>query len=669
MSDWTQVDQVAKDDAGNYMALTGGKWVPASGGAKSEDGKYMAYGLDMPSQQPKEQPPTRDLSMQSRIIPRRTDPSVAPGFNAGTFPEMLGGGITDLTGLPALGAAAKAVSGMAPFNPMSVARFASRAIPEIAGNIKGGIGGVIDVVKGVPAKTASEALRGEVSGELGNVQRQYTDAAAQSQRELDAINRQAAKSTEGKALTDIASAQGAVKDKLKTQADAFSNQANQHLDTLAPKSMSAEDIGAFIQDRGASNLASAKANTVKTAITDIKDPAFARARERAASGDTPSTNPNSKPIIDAAIQDIEQQIADTPAEFAQGLKKRINSLLGGERQMTAAEQRVENLRASIQGREPVSTVKEPITLQQLEFLRRWAKDPILRQDTGFGALDATRMAKTSDTISAAMKAYEPAVADYINAYKAGKQAETALLGGSRGTRATDKILETDAATIFGQKPQLAASAYLDGTKSSAMRLLQLVGGKKDEIAPIINSYLRGQIEGKTPQEVMKILQKNSGLFDVFPESKTAITNYAKATAEAERLSALASKETGRIADTSNAALKARDAARNAQGKAIDSAATNVEKSTAKAADYANEITILDSMPSDKVVSQARSTANKMLKDGFIDENRYKELSNRIAEIEKLHGKTKTARNAIRYTLYTAGGAAAYGAGKHYLPLP
>lgn len=45
MSDWTAVDQVAKDDQGKFMALVGGQWVPAAGGAKSEDGKYMAFGM------------------------------------------------------------------------------------------------------------------------------------------------------------------------------------------------------------------------------------------------------------------------------------------------------------------------------------------------------------------------------------------------------------------------------------------------------------------------------------------------------------------------------------------------------------------------------------------------------------------------------------------------
>mgnify|MGYP000314769657 CR=1 FL=1 len=49
-NEWTSVQQVAKDDNNNYVALVEGKWIPVAGAAKDDSGKFMAYGL---SSQPK----------------------------------------------------------------------------------------------------------------------------------------------------------------------------------------------------------------------------------------------------------------------------------------------------------------------------------------------------------------------------------------------------------------------------------------------------------------------------------------------------------------------------------------------------------------------------------------------------------------------------------------
>ena len=40
--EWTKVEGAAKNDAGEYQALVGGKWQPAIGAAKNDAGEYMA---------------------------------------------------------------------------------------------------------------------------------------------------------------------------------------------------------------------------------------------------------------------------------------------------------------------------------------------------------------------------------------------------------------------------------------------------------------------------------------------------------------------------------------------------------------------------------------------------------------------------------------------------
>lgn len=46
---WVPVDGAAKNDAGEYQALVGGKWQPAAGAAKNDAGQYMAL-MDAPAQ-------------------------------------------------------------------------------------------------------------------------------------------------------------------------------------------------------------------------------------------------------------------------------------------------------------------------------------------------------------------------------------------------------------------------------------------------------------------------------------------------------------------------------------------------------------------------------------------------------------------------------------------
>lgn len=686
--DWQPVESVAKDESGNYMALSGGEWVPVTGAARSDDGKFMAYGLTFKKASPYTTPeftmrqplqdgprlPVDQQQPQQGTSYRATDMSPLLRQGAAARANMVTGdpGVMDPR-YPAwkrsqeqadqLGAVVDVASGILP-----LAGPALRGASRLAQPLTSRVSGLVDTIGGIPARTGSEALKGDLVGVLNKARGDAATEAAARQQEAGALNLKSGTSPESTALTDIAGAQANVRGKLQQKAGSYGDLAQKQLDALAPQFLSAEDVGKVIQERGAANLERAKATTVQTAIRDIKDPAFAKARARAAAGDTPSTNPASKPILDEAVADIEQQIADTPAEFAQGLQKRVGALMGGERAMTEGEQRAENLRASVQGRQPESTVLEPLTLHQLEFLRRWAKDPALREQTGFGALDATRMARTSQTIEKAMQAYEPAVGQYINAYRTGKQAEGAILG-ARGERATDTALQTDAATIFSQKPQQVASTYLDGTQASAEQLLKLVGGDKAEAASLVRSYLRGQVEGKTPAQVLQAISKNNGLLTVFPDAKPLLLSYAKAGSESERLTALATKEGGRLRATTNAAGDARESARTARETARTEATTAAEKAVDKTRAYANDITILDTTPAEKVASQAQSTTAKMLKDGVIDDARYRELNAKIANIEKQFGQTKRARNAIKVALLS--GVAGYAGGsmvvKHYIP--
>lgn len=118
--------------------------------------------------------PTYLNAQQMRMMPRYTDPASIPAFNARDFPEQVGGGVTDMTGSPALGAAAKAVTAMAPFNPASVVKrvipMGVRAVESLAPRALGGSVGAAGVAPAelvrATAASASPELQGAVEAAL-----------------------------------------------------------------------------------------------------------------------------------------------------------------------------------------------------------------------------------------------------------------------------------------------------------------------------------------------------------------------------------------------------------------------------------------------------------------------------------------------------------------------
>jgi hypothetical protein len=484
---------------------------------------------------------------------------------------------------------------------------------------------LIDFATGKKVKGAYEALKSTAGAEgLAGKSALEAQATGATQKEKEAV----------KAAKDIEEAKFATRSKVTKEAEQANKEVDASLNKVSNKPVSDEEFGAFVSEKGGANVKAISAETERKAIDEIKDPAFERSRTRYAQGDSIATNPNSSPILERAIADVRQQIADTPADFRAGLEKKLNSLFGEEVALDAGELKAAQLRSSITG-EPVQTTKQiPLTLQQTEFLRRWAKDPILRERTGFGALDDMRMKATGDTLQEAMIAYEKDVGRYIDEYRKGKQAQELALGGKAG----ESAIET-----FGTKPQNIASYYLDGTKASADKLVNLVGGKSNELVSQVAGKIRNDLQGLDAAKTQKYLQDKAGLFEVFPELKTPINNLAANRVKAEKFDKMYASQQARLSEAIGAT----------QGveKLIGTGAKSLDKPIQKIEMALEELNVAETKD---IVTAAEKVIEQLRNNNLIDGARREELLTQIKGVGKSVEKAENLRKRIRDITIGAG---------------
>ena len=488
---------------------------------------------------------------------------------------------------------------------------------------------VIGAASSKPSREATTALRGEAVTEA---------QAAQKALEAEAKMKASGKTPEVESQRAISD----VRFKTRQQAGqkALEAEANKQntLNQLSARPVRDEDLGNLIQTKGSQNVEKIKLDTEREAITNIKDPAFERARGRAAQGDYPENNPEAKEFLDKAIADIEQQIADTPAQFRSQLQQRKNILFGEEIPLSQGELRVEQLKASIDPTYlPKDSKYQPLSLQQLEFLRRWAKDPILRKDTGFGALDATRLKGTSDLIREAQIKYEPDVKRYIDTYRAGKERESLALGGKRGETITSEVEARTDTPVFTGKPQEAVNYYLDGTANSADKLIRLMGGKSDELVNAIKGNFREKLSTLNAKQATDLIEKNRGFFQAFPEIRPLVDKVAQSKVDSERLSKVSGLSSERLKEALGTELttKQRVASTAAEPLKISENLNN------------QLIKMRDSTGKDSV-KISEGIIDDLFKNKLIGEDQYQNLLSKTREAYKLYGDTEQARKQVAY---------------------
>lgn len=511
--------------------------------------------------------------------------------------------------------------------------------------IAGGVGAVkgIASLAGKGTDVAKLLMGGKMEEALSTLKSSVTSEGSLGE---DSLRQSAYKTTEGEkaqaaAVKDIEDAKFQTREKVRASAVAANREADDALSKVSANPVTDEQFGSFVSEKGQGNVKTINEETERAAINKIKDPAFAKSRTRAQTGDYPATNPSSAPLLDKAAADIRQTIADTPAGFRSGLEKRLQTLFGEEVPLSEQELRVEQLRAaSIPGYVAKETKQLPLTLHQMEYLRRWAKDPILRERTGFGSLDDTRMKELGDTIREAMTAYEPDVKRYIDTYRSGKEAEELALGGRGG----ESAIET-----FAKKPQQIASYYLDGTKSSADKLVNLVGGVTPELTAQVAGNVHNSVKGLDAAKTAKFLADNAGLFEVFPEVGKSVEVLAANRAKAEQLTSMLSKQQGRLGEALKTTSKIEDSVGKG-GKSATAAADSIKMS----------LETLDNASGQEVISISKQIAKSLRESNLIDEDKYQALLSNIRAVGDSAESVAHVKKLIKGAAY---GVGLYGAAK------
>jgi hypothetical protein len=298
--------------------------------------------------------------------------------------------------------------------------------------------------------------------------------------------------------------------------------------------------------------------------------------------------------------------------------------------------------ASIPGYIARTYEREPLTLQQAEFLRRWAKDPILRKDTGFGSLDATRMAGTGGKIEQAMSAYDERVGQYIQRYKAGKETERMALGKKKGEGVLEEAAKTEDEILFSSKPQQVTNYYLDGTKESANKLVRLVGGKSPELVNRVKANVRGKVENMDAAKTQEFIAKNEGMLQTFPEIRDSLNKLVQSRQAEERLSSMLGKTKGRL-----------EKALGAEITATEKLSEKVARGKEAVAPYQQFMEKFEGAEGKEIFSESKSIADKLRNDEIISGPKYQELLSQIRDIEQRYTNQQEAKARLKTIFYTA----------------
>ena len=511
-------------------------------------------------------------------------------------------------------------------------------VPLSQALVRGARGGIQTVGKAIPGqfKTGAEALRGKVSdiaAEQGPLLEQ--EASALSRGRVPSV------AAQGAAERDIRGAQSRVQTQVQERAKQAATVEQQALQQVAPQTVTDEQLGGFIQPKGRANVEKLKEIRQTEAITKIKNPAFRNAEARYRRGDTIESFEGSIDEFAKTILEIEKQIEKVPEPFRSQLKARYSSIKGAERPLTEGEKRVEQLYAtSVPGYRPRTVAREPMSLDEAEFLRRMLKNKDLSKVEGFPALDAQNMSKLGDKLQKSMETYEPRVAEYIAEYERRSVPVTKALAG-KGERAIETEISKEPNLLFSEDKKAVANYYLDGTEQRAKRLLDLIGGKSPEATQMVAGNIRSKVEEMNSEAIREFVKKNEGLFKVFPEIRQSTELLAQAKESVEktaRMTTAQTKKLGEAIGVSSPTTKVTPESVGALKQDVDNFLYNIRTAAPK-----------------QVVADSKQFIEQLEKNGRLSTEQYRSLSKQIQDIEKAGFEQQEAAKKVRQVILGAAG--------------
>jgi hypothetical protein len=503
----------------------------------------------------------------------------------------------------------------------------------------------LELSKGEEAESLASALKTKLGGALEDVIGKTKEAAKPFTEALTKI---------GKAEEQLGG-RGRVAGARQTSREKY---VNESLDKISNrKNVLAEDVGDVIQPAGKKNIEDLKAARSQESIEKIKDPAFEQARAREAKGEFISTSPSSQKEFNSLVDEIRNQIAATPEPYASELKKRFASVMGKEVPMTEGEIRAAQFRATVEGKpiESVGTMKrEPMTMDQAEFLRRMLNNKKAFEVEGFQALDTVRQNQLGERLTAAMNAYDPRVGQYLQTYK-DLSTPISKAASGRGGALTEAELLAEEQVLFSADKKATADYFLNGSQERAERLLELIGGKKQEVLDKIRGYYRNRLNNMSSAQAEEFVRSQEGFLRTFPELRDPMAAVVK------------NKKTLETAAPA-AARKATEAQSRLTGKGKQTQA-EIAKRQETVDKYDKLQNQLNALSPSNSYEKSKSIVNSLLEDKLIDSGTHQRLLYDIEKVKNTYGDTAKAKQTIdalvrKSLLYGGiglggGGAAAY----------
>lgn len=480
----------------------------------------------------------------------------------------------------------------------------------------------LELSKGGEAEKLASSLKTKLGGALEDVIGKTKEATKPLMESLSKIGR-AEEQLGGRGR--VAGARQTAREKeLNDSLDKVSNRKN----------ILAEDVGGVIQPAGKENIDKLKAARSEESIDKIKDPAFEQARLRESKGEYLSTSPNSQKEFNSLVDEIRSQIAATPEPYASELKKRFASVMGKEVPMTEGEIRAAQLRASIEGKpiESVGTMKrEPMTMDQAEFLRRMLNNKKAFEVEGFQALDTVRQNQLGERLTAAMNAYDPRVGQYLQTYKDLSTPISKAAAGRSGAL-TEAELLAEEQVLFSADKKATADYFLNGSQERAERLLELVGGKKQEVLDKIRGYYRNRLDNMSSAQAEEFVRGQEGFLRVFPELRDPMAAVVKNKKTLEMAAPAAEKS----AAQSQLRLEGR-------GKQTQAELSKRQESIDKYDMLQNQLNATTPANS---YEKSKSIVNSLRDDKFIDSGTHQRLLLEIEQVKNSYGNSAKAKQTI-----------------------
>jgi hypothetical protein len=253
-----------------------------------------------------------------------------------------------------------------------------------------------------------------------------------------------------------------------------------------------------------------------------------------------------------------------------------------------------------------------------------------------------------------MNAYDSRIGQYLQTYKDLSTPISKAAAGRAGAL-TEAELLAEEQVLFSADKKATADYFLNGSQERAERLLELVGGKKQEVLDKVRGYFRNKMENMSASQAEDFVRSQEGFLRTFPELRDPMTSVVK------------NKKTLETASPA-AARKATEAQSRLTGKGKQTQA-EIAKRQETVDKYDKLQNQLNALSPSNSYEKSKSIVNSLLEDKLIDSGTHQRLLYDIEKVKNTYGDTAKAKQTIdalvrKSLLYGGiglggGGAAAY----------